>query len=231
MAKSYQKKPVNSIYGMQRAVMAKGADVNIVQLKPESFVGELTFARLGTVILSSGSVRGSVRIRGPLSRTAHTIGIVEDAHGICQQWTHESQTGDIGVFPAGVEHEARYETEVRYATLTVPLEELLARAEGCHPHLAEAFWNKPEMYRPPATASALIIGRLQNALREIGRTPELLHAPHACENLLDDLFGPLLAGLSSASGYVAEVPGAADCPAKIVSRTEDYTSGGALQTL
>ena len=200
----------------------KGAHLEPIQLNPGTFSGVLTRAELKTTTLNAGSFRGEFRIRGPLSATDLTIGVLLEAEGSSSLWASETQVGDIYVFPPGIEHEARHGPRSDVATLTLPVEELLEHSVWVQPQMREAFWQEPAVFRPPAPVSSAIVDGFKVALQGISRTPEILQAPHARDALRDELIGLLLKGYSSSAGRTIPTRRTFVCSSRAVREAENY---------
>lgn len=195
MAAFYQAVPIDGIEDLEESV--RGSHLEPTQLKPGSIKGTLVQAGLGTATLSSGAFRGEAHVTGPLSDTDLTIGLLLKTEGANSQWSYETQGGDIAVVPPNVAHDARHGESTHWVTLTLPLEIVLEQAEVRQPHLTEAFWQQPEMYRPSPKVAVRTVDRFQTALRGMARNPDLLQTPNARDAMLDDLIGSTLQAFGS----------------------------------
>jgi AraC-like DNA-binding protein len=191
----YEMRPVNGIEDLEEAVST--VHLEPTQLKPGRLEGTLVHAGLGIANLSSGAFRGEAHVTGPLSTNSHTIGILLETEGANSQWSYETQGGDIALVPPNVGHDARHGQKTHWVTLALPLETILEHAEICQPHLTEAFWNEPAMYRPAPHIARQTVERFTSALQEITSNPDLLRSSHARDAMLDELIRSALRAYAS----------------------------------
>jgi AraC-like DNA-binding protein len=92
--------------------------------------GRLAFGECGGVTYSSGLVGGQMTLRGPLSETMVTLGVGVNIGPGSRHWLNEVETGGIGVFLPGDEHEALYTSGSIYACATLTLDQLEDIAAG-----------------------------------------------------------------------------------------------------
>lgn len=220
MAILFESVPISGIEAMQEAVA--GSDVEPTQLGRACISGVISHAQLGAAILSAASTRGAFRAWGPLSQTDLTIGALIKTEGPNTQWTYETKAGDIAVVPSSVEHDAHYGNNVQWATLSLPLEVMLERCASLEPQIAEAFWQKGAMYRPPPSMAGRIVERFKLVLREIERLPKLLELPNARNAMLDDLIEPLLQGYSVSAADHREPRHTFVSSMRTVRKAEEY---------
>ncbi len=118
--------PVNGIDDFQDAV--RGAGLDTAQLSNGPMTGSLAFGVEGDITYSSGRIDGKLRLCGPLSDQSITLGVgVRLAPG-SRHWLRDVETGGIGVFLAGDEHDAMYMPGTTYAAATLSPERLEERA-------------------------------------------------------------------------------------------------------
>lgn len=118
--------PIQRIEDLSDAV--RGAGLEATQMTREGVCGSLAFAEADGIITSSGLIGGRVSLTGPLSADKVTFGIgLRVAQGT-RHWMREVETGDIGVFLPGDEHDSVYTAGTLYATVTLTLERLEAEA-------------------------------------------------------------------------------------------------------
>jgi AraC-like DNA-binding protein len=119
---------VQSIDGFRQAV--QGAGLDAVQLSRGPMEGRLAFGACGGVAYSSGLVAGQMTLRGPLSETMVTLGVGVNIGPGSRHWLNEVETGGIGVFLPGDEHDALYTSGSIYACATLSFDEIEDIAAG-----------------------------------------------------------------------------------------------------
>lgn len=121
-ARFWQRYDIRQIEDLCNAVL--GAELEAIQLPGPRVRGSLVFAAERGIVYSSGLIDGRVSLRGPLSRDALTIVIILRLGPGSLHWLHEAREGDVGVFPAGVEHDAIYASGSLYVAATLTSERL-----------------------------------------------------------------------------------------------------------
>jgi AraC-like DNA-binding protein len=127
-ASFWQRISVEGIEDLKDAVY--GAGLEATQMSRSRVTGSILFATRDDVLYSSGHIGGRVALLGPLSRDHLTIGIGLNMAPGTRHWLNEVDTGAVGVFQAGDEHDALYGPGSLYATATLThdrLEEIAAR--------------------------------------------------------------------------------------------------------
>jgi AraC-like DNA-binding protein len=114
--------PVARIEDLRDAVY--GAGLEATQMSTAALSGNLSFARGGGILYSSGLINGHVALQGPLSSNRITIGVVLNAGSGSRHWLAETGSGAVGVFHGGDEHDALYTPGSLYATATLSLDRL-----------------------------------------------------------------------------------------------------------
>ena len=117
---------ISSIDDIRQAV--SGAQFEVDQLSSSSVVGKKLFADIGGIQLSSGNFSGDIRVRGTFSERDFSFGILLDEGAGCRFWHREAKADDVGIFPAGVEHDAFYHSGASYAALTITEDQLVGFA-------------------------------------------------------------------------------------------------------
>jgi AraC-like DNA-binding protein len=122
--------PISSVEDLSDAVLGAGLEVTHMSRAPVT--GSLAFAACDGVTWSTGFIRGRVSLAGPLSDDMVTLGIgVVMAPGT-RHWLNEVESGAVGVFLPGDEHDAFYTPGSIYVAVTLPgerLEEIAAADE------------------------------------------------------------------------------------------------------
>jgi AraC family ethanolamine operon transcriptional activator len=201
----------------------RGSDVVPTQLSREPISGTLVRASVDGVEISFSDFCGRARVRGPLSLKEFIIGVVLKSVGPSSQWHFETVPGDIATVPRTEEHDAVYNgTQISWATLGIPLSDLLEIAAFERPEIADAVWKTPSMYRPSPAIRELIVDRYQTAVGAICKEPKILESPNAARALKDELIGVYLLGLAESIGHPMRPKRAFVSAVRTLARAEDY---------
>lgn len=119
--------PIQDVEGLTDAVL--GAGLEVTQMSRAPVTGSLTFATLDhEITCTSGYIEGRVALNGPLSTNMITLGVgIVMAPGT-RHWLNEVESGAVGVFMPGDEHDALYAPGSMYAVVTLPADRLEAIA-------------------------------------------------------------------------------------------------------
>jgi AraC-like DNA-binding protein len=123
--------PIARVEDLTDAVL--GAGLEVTQMSRAPVTGSLAFATFDDgITCSSGYIGGRVALTGPLSASMVTLGVgVVMAPGT-RHWLNEVESGAVGVFLPGDEHDALYTPGSLYACVTLSaerLEEIAARRD------------------------------------------------------------------------------------------------------
>lgn len=86
--------------------------------------GGLAFSEDDGIVCSSGLIEGRVSLFGPLSSNWITTGVALRIGSGARHWLNEIETGSVGVFLPGDEHDALYTPGSLYAAVTLSAEKL-----------------------------------------------------------------------------------------------------------
>jgi AraC-like DNA-binding protein len=156
------------------------------QMSTVPVVGSICFAEVLGGVLIHGQYTGDVRVSGPLSETAVTLGIMIGG----SQAKVNGQTitpGGIGLFPAGFEHEAIYEGGLDYLLFTVDRTRIFkaARREGLR--LQKAALDLPLIGDLPQDRSERMRSRARQMVEVLRAKPDVASHPVAGKALSDEL--------------------------------------------
>ena len=121
-ANSWVRVPISRIEDLRDAVY--GAGLEATQMSSGQMSGGLLFSQADGVVCTSGLINGRVALFGPLSPTMITIGVGLRLGGGTRHWLNEVETGNVGVFLPGDEHDSIYTPGSLYATVTLTAEKL-----------------------------------------------------------------------------------------------------------
>ena len=208
--------PINGPDDLREAT--RGADLEIVQLRPEKLTGSIRHIGVGTFGISTGQFSSESRVRGTMHRERVVLGTLLDSAGPSTHWWREIRPGDVGVFPSHVEVDVVHGGVTAYLVVSIPLPELASMLAG-EEHLADpAFWNAKGVYHPDPLVGA---GALRRLTRIISGIKQKLTAPSegATHFLQRSIIEPFIAGLASA---LPMSTARSYTGARLVTETEDY---------
>lgn len=119
-------KPISQVEDLQHAVL--GAGLEATQMSRAPVNGSLAVTHHDDIVLNTGLIGGRVSLNGMLSESLFTFGLGLILTPGSRQWLKEVETGDIGIFLPGNEHDAIYGPGSSYAALTLSAESLEAAA-------------------------------------------------------------------------------------------------------
>jgi AraC-like DNA-binding protein len=122
--------PVTRIEDLGDAVV--GAGLEATQMSRGELTGGIAYAGDARVVFTSGLINGRVALTGPLSQAGVTLGIGLRLGPGTRHWLGEVETGNVGVYLAGDEHDSIYMPGSLYVTATLSadtLEELAAERD------------------------------------------------------------------------------------------------------
>lgn len=118
--------PIVQVEDLQDAVL--GAGLAATQMSRAPVTGSLAVTTQDDVILNTGRIGGRVLLNGVLSQSLITFGLGLVLTPGSRQWLKEVETGNVGIFMPGAEHDALYAPGSLYAALTLPPERVEAAA-------------------------------------------------------------------------------------------------------
>ncbi len=206
--------PIARIEDLRDAVY--GAGLEATQMSRASLSGNLTFVRRDDVLYCSGLIDGQVALRGPLSNDQITVGVGLRMGSGTRHWLEETDSGAVGVFFGGDEHDAFYAPGSLYATATLSLDRLEQLAAG----------DEFVLDRPALGGTGLHPQPLATAtLRRLRHAFELIHAGSR-DGIRDTSIGQaLLRALIAHLGRAPRVrnrAGRTDVHAMVVRRARAY---------
>lgn len=114
--------PISQIDDLSEAV--RHANLTATQCSARLNAGSLAYAEVDGVICSTGRIGGKVALQGPLSCDVLSIGVGLSLPPGNRQWLLEVETGEMGIFHAGDEHDALYSEGSIYAVASLSLDQL-----------------------------------------------------------------------------------------------------------
>jgi AraC-like DNA-binding protein len=126
-AGGWQRAAVESIDDLRNAVLDAGLEA--MQLSRTPITGSLLFLAGDEIVLSSGLLESRVGLRGPLSDRGLTIGFGLRLGEGSRHWLRDVETGGVGIFRGGDEHDALYGPRSLYLAMTLSEERLITEGE------------------------------------------------------------------------------------------------------
>lgn len=125
-ATAWSVEPIAQIEDLRDAVLGAGLDAT--QMASGAMSGAVAFARERGIVFSSGFIGNRVALTGSLSQDAITLGVGITLPVGTRHWLSEVESGEVGVFLAGDEHDALYPSGAIYASATLSAEDLESAA-------------------------------------------------------------------------------------------------------
>lgn len=122
----WRRRPVTHLEDWADGVLGAGFDAT--QMSHGAVQGSLVFAERDGITFSSGLVGSRVALAGPLSQDRVTLGLGITFPPGSSLWLDETDSGAVGVFLPGDEHEALYSPGALYATVALDADHLEAEA-------------------------------------------------------------------------------------------------------
>lgn len=209
--------PINGPDDLREAT--RGADLEIVQLKPGKLQGSIKHLSVGNIGISTGKFSAETRVRGIMHRERVVLGTLLDSLGRSTQWWREIQPADVGIFPAHVEIDVIHGGVTNYLVVSIPLPELASMLAG-EEHLADpAFWNSKSVHYTDPLVGAEMLQRLiglVSGVEERSSAPSDLAADFLKRSIIESF---VIALLSASSTYKERRHYTG---ARLVSEAEDY---------
>jgi AraC family ethanolamine operon transcriptional activator len=208
--------PINGPDDLREAT--RGADLEIVQLKPGKLRGSIRHFGLGNLGISTGQFSSETRVRGTMHRDRVVLGTLLDSAGLSTQWWREIRPGDVGVFPPHAEIDVVHGGVTAYLVVSIPVPELASMLASEEQLADPAFWNTKGVYH----TDPLIGAEMLQQLTGFTGTVEKFTAPpsnNAADFLKRSIIESFVVGLMGAlpSANVRSYTGA-----RLVSEAEDY---------
>jgi AraC-like DNA-binding protein len=132
------------------------ARTEVTQVDRGRLQGSLTHFSIGGLPLDLGTFSLGVRSRGVVSENRITIGMLTNCTNRVTHWSYEMRPGDVVVWPAKGEHDARYYGGASVAVISLAASDLDS-IFGSEPQLREpGAWTRSH-YRPAARAGGYTI--------------------------------------------------------------------------
>ena len=208
--------PINGPDDLREAT--RGADLEIVQLKPDKLTGSIRHIGIGNLGISTGQFSSETRVRGTMHRERVVLGTLLDSAGRSTQWWREIRPGDIGVFPAHAEIDVVHGGVTAYLVVSIPVPALASMLAGEEDLADPAFWTTKGVYHTDPLIGAEMLQRFTGIISGIEHKLTAL-SHRAADFLQRSIIEPFVLGLTSAltPASVRSYTGA-----RLVSETEDY---------
>jgi AraC-like DNA-binding protein len=172
----------------------RGAELEVVQLKPGRFTGSMVFSSVGDLLLSAGQFKSAVRSRGRFSDKHITFGTCAGDGSPVSQWNLDALPGDVFFMPAGAEQEGRAAGLQFYLTVSLGVNAFDTLGPLLGALRDSASWESPRRYRALPLVRARIAEHLKSLVSRAGSAdPSISGRPLAM--LQHSLLLPFLIGM------------------------------------
>jgi AraC-like DNA-binding protein len=161
---SVQTRSVDNFEELERFV--KNAQTEVTQVDRGQLQGNLTHFLIGGLPLDIGTFSLGVRSRGVASVDRITISMLIGCTGRVTHWSQEMQPGDVFVWPAGAERDARYYGGATVAVISLARSDLDSMF-GSEQRLSEPDAWTTNRYRPVICSGAARVRTLQNLIAQL----------------------------------------------------------------
>ncbi|HEY2424758.1 MAG TPA: helix-turn-helix domain-containing protein [Pseudolabrys sp.] len=217
---SLQTRSIVNFEDLERFV--EGAQTQVTQVERGQLKGNLTHLLIGDLPLDIGTFSLGVRSRGVASVDRITISMLTGCTGRVTHWSQEMKLGDVFVWPAGTEREARYHGGAAVAVIS------LARADlesmlGSEPRLREPDAWITNRYRPAICTGAVTVRSLRNLVAQLeakGASLSVDAAEFRKRAIVEAMIAPIVENSSP------DMDGPLPSALRIVTRVEEYLGAG-----
>jgi AraC family ethanolamine operon transcriptional activator len=209
--------PINGPEDLREAT--RGADVEIVQLKPAKLHGSITHIDIGNLTMSAGRFSSDTRMRGLLHRERVVLATLLDSAGRVTHWWREVRPGDVGVHPAGADFDAIHCGGASYLVVSIALREFLSMLAGEDRLADPAFWNTKGVHQIDSNVGNDMLRQLRAILSDVERkttAPSAQASDFFKRSIIEAFVASLMRSLPPDGGR-PQYTGA-----RLVSEVEDY---------
>jgi AraC family ethanolamine operon transcriptional activator len=195
----------------------QSAQTEVTQIDRGRLKGNLSHFLIGSLPLDIGMFSLGVRSRGVASADRITISMLTGCTGRVTHWCHEMQPGDVFVWPAGCEREARYYGGATVAVISLGRADL--ESLGSEPRLREPGAWVTNRYRPASCSGVATVRSLQNLVAQLEAKGASLSAD-AAEFWKRAVVEAMIAPIVESS--LPDTDGPPPSALRIVTRVEEY---------
>lgn len=197
----------------------QNADLTGVQLRSGVPSGQFIYALADGFEFTAGHYDADVRTRGMHHPHRVGLGVQTSRQGQLTQWGETVLPGDVFIWPAGGEHEARVAGDVSFAVLSVDVSMLVELGGGDAWEGDTGVWEGRHRYRAPGPVRDRICGSIAQFSRVLAG-PDGGMSGRRLESFQKDLVEAFLLGIAFAASE-PEAP-ARYRNAKLVRAVEDW---------
>jgi AraC-like DNA-binding protein len=213
---SMQTRSLVSFEDLERFVQS--AKTEVTQVDRGHLEGDLSHFMIGSLPLDIGTFSLGVRSRGVASVDRITISMLTGCTGRVTHWSQEMEPGDVFVWPAGAERDARYYGGATVAVISLARSDLQSIL-GSEPRLKELDAWITNRYRPCSGADS--VRSLQNLVAQLEANGANL-SPDAAEFWKRAVVEAMIAPIMERS--LPDTDGPLTSALHIVARAEEYLS-------
>jgi AraC-like DNA-binding protein len=196
----------------------RGAQTEVTQVDRGQLKGTLTHFVVDRLPFDIGTFSLGVRSRGVASADRITISMLAGCTGRVTHWSHEMQPGDVFVWPAGAERDARYYGGATVAVISLAQPDLESML-GSEPRLREPDAWIPNRYRPATCTGAATVRSVQNLVTNI-EAEGASFSTDAAEFWKRAIVEAMIAPIMESS--LADTDGPLPSALRVVSRVEEH---------
>ncbi len=150
---SWQVRDVGRIEELRDAVLGSGLEA--VQMTSRPVKASLAFAERRGITITCGHIGGNVAFRGPLSERGVSLGLGLRIPPGSMQWQQPVETGSVGIYRAGHEHDSLHRAGSLYVVVTTSVEQLEQEAASYELVLDESALGTSRILEQPVDPGLL----------------------------------------------------------------------------
>lgn len=166
-----EKVPISGVEDLVECT--READIEVSQTKRGRVTGEISQIDLGDGLISTGSFRGSVRVRGVMANDGIVLGTLLSADGPTFEWGKQVRSGDVGHYLGGHECDSIHNGSLSYILLTLSTDTFVRAVSGRELNLPSKFWKDPRFSMTQTQRSRALHDFLLSARAALDR-PEIV---------------------------------------------------------
>lgn len=211
--------PLNHAEDLREAL--RGADLEVMQLKPGPFHGSMSHIGIGSLGMTVGQFSSSIRHKGPVVHDPEKVVIATllTCPENSSHWWEQVTDGFIGIFPANAETDAIYGGGARYVAMSISIAELIAHVGGERLLADPAFWRNKRLFHNDPYASRMMRRGLSGILSSL-ENKKTVPSPQAIDFLRRAILESFIKTIGA--NLPQQMERAYRTGARLVSEAEDY---------
>lgn len=211
--------PLNHAEDLREAL--RGADLEVIQLKPGPFHGSMSHIGIGSLGITVGQFSSSIRHKGPVVNDPEKVVVATllTCPENSSHWWEQVTDGVIGLFPANTETDAIYGGAAHYVAMSVSMAELIAHVGGERLLTDPAFWRNKRLFHNDPFASQMMRRSLSGVLSSL-ENKKTVPSPQAIDFLRRSILESFTRTIAGTLPQQVERPYCT--AARLVSEAENY---------